>query len=222
MVEYTEDQQKVAKHLLDGPKTIEELRKELDLSANTLNSALKELLKLKVVEREDSKYKLIDYITKKVKGGEKMEEKDIDFRGKYRVKMIIEALSQDKEALQRQCDILENKISKEEKISVIDFEKGEILKQEENYTAFFDIEIETKTFKDVIHMIINYGPSSVELIEPEKLELNLNQSQELLNEISSAVHYYVAFILGLQQELMKVKGSQARAPQEASHEGSSS
>jgi len=55
---YSEEQQKIAKVLLEGPKTLEQLREATGLDAKKLNEELKELLKLKVVERKIDKSEL--------------------------------------------------------------------------------------------------------------------------------------------------------------------
>lgn len=201
MVEYSDDQKQLAKVLLKGPMSVEDLREESKIPMNRINEALKELIKLKLVDRDGSKYKLIDYVTK---GVEVKPRKPREVEENYRVRLIIEALSKDKGALQAQLDILEGKL-KEEPVSLLKLDKAETELQGENYTSYLDVEAGVRDFKDLLYLIINYGPSSVELLEPQKIELSMGETQEALNEVSSAVHYYVSFILGLQQKLIELK-----------------
>lgn len=209
MVEYSEEEQKISRLLLKEPKTIEEIREESGISAGDVNKALKKLLKLKVVERVDSKYKLINYVVRGVMKGSKSEksepEKAVDSHGKYRIKMIVENASPNKEALDKSAKELEQKF-KNEKFEIVNFEGSEIKKQDDNYNVFFEAEVVVPDFKDVIYLIFSYGPTFVEMLEPQKIELNVSESQEALNEVASIVNYYVSFIFQLQQKLLETQG----------------
>jgi len=194
MVSFSPEQQKIARSLLKKEKTIEELREELGVPANKLNEELKTLIQLKLVEKTDNnKYKLIDYVLK----GVVMPKKEVE--GKYKVNMIIEGLSSDEGALGKEIEILEKKL-KNEKYKILKFEKSDIAKEKDNYTQFFNVDISVPEFSDIVYLIIQYGPSSVELLEPTEVKLNLSEAQEVLNEIASAVHYYVSFILQLKHK----------------------
>lgn len=206
MVEYSKEEQKISRLLLKGPKTIEEIRGESGISAGDVNKVLKKLLKLKVVERVDSKYKLINYVVRGVmKGSKSNKTKTIDSEGGYRIRMIVENVSPDKEALDKAVKTFEQKF-KSEKFKIIDFERSEIKKQDDNYTIFFEAEVVVPEFRDLIYLIFNYGPTFVELLEPEKISLNVPESQQALNEIASIVNYYVSFIFQLQQKLLETQG----------------
>jgi hypothetical protein len=96
-------------------------------------------------------------------------------------------------------EVLENKL-KAEKFTLLKFEKSDIAKEKDNCTMFFNVDLSVPEFSDIVYLIVQYGPSSVELIEPEKVELDLSQTQTVLNEIASAVHYYVSLILHLKHK----------------------
>jgi hypothetical protein len=200
MVTFSAEQQKIARALLKKEKTLEELRGELDLPAGRLNDELKSLIQLKLVEKTDSnKYKLIDYVLRGVTMSKKQKE------GAYKVNMIIEGLSANDKALEKEMEILENKLKNEE-YTILKFEKSDVSKEKDNYTQFFNTDISVPDFSDLIYLIIQYGPSSVELLEPNDVRLDLSQAQEVLNEVASAVHYYVSFILQLKyKELAQPK-----------------
>jgi DNA-binding MarR family transcriptional regulator len=199
-MDFSEAQQKVSKLLLKGPMTVDELRKESNLQANDINEALKNLIKMKLVERSDEKYKLIEYVTKGTLGVNAPTGEE-----KYKFHLIIEAISKDKDSLIKQCEILEKKFKDEKNISIFKFEKAEPQQTEELWSSYFNTIIGTMYFKDIISIIINYGPSSIEMLEPDRLNLSLQETHDSLTELSSAVHYYISFILGLQQKLMELK-----------------
>lgn len=208
MVEYTEKEQRIAKFLLEGSKTVLEIREKTGLTLPEVNEALKKLITLRVAEKTDEdKYKLISYVEEQIKG----------FKGEvkqnYRAMMIIEALSMGKEALEKQLGLLEEKL-KREKIKIIKMKTAEAQQQGENYTSYIELECYTTDFSDLMTIIINYGPSSVELLEPKEVKLNLTQAQNTLNEVISAVHYYVALILSLKQ--LQMKSQQKKAEEQKS------
>ncbi|MEM0372446.1 MAG: hypothetical protein QXO69_01195 [archaeon] len=201
MVDFSQEEQKIAKLLLAHPKTAEELRKESSLTLPQVNEALKKLIKLRLVERtEDEKYKLVSIVEQGVRGKSAGEVID-----NYRVKLTIEALSQSKEALEKQMELLESKL-RSERVRVHSLERASAEQQGENFTSFISLDCSATSFSDVINLIINYGPSSIELVKPKEVRLSLSEAQEALNEVASAVHYYISLILSLKYaELMQKK-----------------
>jgi DNA-binding MarR family transcriptional regulator len=196
MVTFSPEQQRIARSLLKKEKTIEELRDELGMPANRLNDELKNLIQLKLVERsEDNRYKLIDYVLRGVTMPKKERE------GEYKVNIIIEGISPDEKALEKEMEILESKL-KNEGFKLLKLEKSEISKEKDNYTAFLNVDLSVPDFSDLVYLIVQYGPSSVELLEPKEVKLDLSQAQGVLNEVASAVHYYVSLILQFKHKEM--------------------
>lgn len=208
MARYTKKQKKIAKKLLEEPKKIEQLRKELDLNAKQLNEELKKMINLGVVEREGEKYKLIEYIEKKMGKGPKLE-------GEYIIRLIIEASGKEPEAVEKEMDILEEKLKKEP-YKILEYEKAdveteEIEKEKENgekekeksASTFIEAKITVPKFTDALYLIMSYGPSSVEVLRPEEVDLKLEEFQKSLNDLASAVNYYTGIIYQLREELRK-------------------
>ena len=189
MVTFSPEQQKIARSLLKKEKTIEELREELEVPITKLNEELKNLIQLKLVERtSDNRYKLIDYVLR----GIAMPKKEME--GIYKINIIIEGISQDEKALEKEMDALESKL-KNEGFKLLKFERSGVSKEKDSYTAFFNVDLSVPDFSDIIYLIVQYGPSSVELLEPTDVKLSLSQAQAALNEVASAIHYYVSLIL---------------------------
>ena len=199
MVEYSKEEQLIARTLLEKPKTVEQLREELGMPISRVNEALAKLIKLRVVERTDDCYKLISAVEKQLKG----------FQGEinevFRVRMNIEALSESQEALEKQMEVLENRL-KAEKIKIVDFFKAIPNKQENNFSSYIDVEFYASSLQDVLGVIINFGPSSVEVIEPKETKLSMKETQDVMNEVMSAVHYYISLILSLKYKELSEKG----------------
>lgn len=200
-MEFSETQKTIAKCLLSHEKTLEEIRQETKYSPLEINEALKGLLKANLVEKtQNDKYKLIDYIMGKVKQQKgvksmaKSGEKEV-----FRANLIIEGAADAQEVVEKQISLLESKLRKEP-YEFAKIEKSTAEKIENTYCMFLDVDVSVPRFKDLIYLIINYGPSSVELLEPESVELSLHDAQELLNTVVSTVHYYTTYILQMHMQ----------------------
>lgn len=62
--------------------------------------------------------------------------------------------------------------------------------QEEMYTCFAEVEVETNEFADMINLIFDFMPSSFELIEPSEMKINLSDATSILNTLSGRLHKY--------------------------------
>jgi|GEM_PF-1204837 len=215
MVEYTEKQRKIAKKLLEEPKKVEELRKELELNVKELNEELKKMINLGVVERKGDKYKLIEYIEKEMGKGPKLE-------GDYILRLIIEASGKEPKAVEEEMNILEEKLKKEP-YKILEYEKAdveteEIEKDKENgekekeksASTFIEAKITVPRFTDALYLIMSYGPSSVEVLKPEEIDLKIEEFQKSLNDLASAVSYYTGIIYQLKEELQKERRSKKK------------
>ncbi len=201
MVNYTEEQLEISKSLLNEPKTIEELREELDMDAQQLNQELKEMINLDVIEKQGEEYKLINYIE------EKAGEQEIE--GKYTIRLIIEGSSKSEKAVESEMDNLEKQL-KNEPFKILEFERAEPEtteneEGEETTTTFMEVEFSVPRLSNLVYLVSNYGPSSIEVLEPQETEVTIEELQKSLNNLASSIHYYVSLILQLRQKLNQEK-----------------
>ncbi|MBU3904671.1 MAG: hypothetical protein KJ906_00785 [Nanoarchaeota archaeon] len=64
------------------------------------------------------------------------------------------------------------------------------------YSIASDIEFAIKSFDDIVQFIIQFGPSAIEILEPNKLELKVGEAQGILNTISQLMHKFAASGIG--------------------------
>jgi hypothetical protein len=62
--------------------------------------------------------------------------------------------------------------------------------EQEIYTCFAEVEIETVRFLDMVNLIFDFMPSSFELISPEEIDFNLTDATSMLNTLSGRLHKY--------------------------------
>ncbi len=86
-------------------------------------------------------------------------------------------------------------------ISVSEPKKIENIKGE-GYTCFAEIELECANLAKLIELVFDYMPSSIEILNPENLNLNLADATAFLNDLSGRLHKYdeITKILQLQNQ----------------------
>ena len=66
----------------------------------------------------------------------------------------------------------------------------------EAYSQVVELECAVRRYEDLIQIVMHYGPSSVEILEPTKLKLDLGEAQGILNSVSDLIHKFVAAGVG--------------------------
>jgi hypothetical protein len=77
-------------------------------------------------------------------------------------------------------------------------EPREIENSKGMFTCFAEADFECDSFARLSETMFDFMPSSVEIIEPSKVSLNMNEATNLLNNISGRMHRY--------DELAKIAG----------------
>jgi len=66
----------------------------------------------------------------------------------------------------------------------------EMVKGEEIYTCFAEVDFEVDNLARLSELMFDFMPSSIEVIEPAKLQMEMNEVTDLLNNISGRMHRY--------------------------------
>ena len=193
MPAFTEEQKRIALLLLHEPKTIEEINKQLEIPYDKLSQQMKEMLKLDVVERNGypPKYRLKENIVKEIRRRQHISEEDTY---KIRVKAYVEMQAIEEDLLKKQLDKMAVQLQNEKDFTVYKVEKAEIIKEETYYTSYLDLNFSVKDFTALVKFVFFYGPSTVEIIKPERIELSTHDLQDGLIEMSEMVHKYTEMI----------------------------
>lgn len=62
----------------------------------------------------------------------------------------------------------------------------------EAYSYIVEIELLTETYEKLVYLVMNYAPSSIEILEPGKIEINLGEAQSILNSLAEMMHKFAA------------------------------
>lgn len=202
MSRYTEVQTKIAKILLHGPKTAEELRAQVNIPYDQLIGELKGLLKLEVILKEGfpTKYKLKENISNEVKRRKQMSEEDAN---KARVRVVIEVQAIEETLLEKQLNKLKEALEKNSEIKIYSLDIAEKAKSGEYYSSYLDVNFSIKNFSALVKFMFFYGPTTIEVLKPEKIELTAQDLQDGLVDIADMAQKYSVYIAKLlnRQEL---------------------
>lgn len=135
----------------------------------------------------------------------KIEEK-VDKKikeGWIRAWMMIEALAINQEASKSALEKHIHKMEKEEGVIVYKSKFHPVTKVEKplpnvsvGFSCIVEIELVAKNLDRLVYIVMNYGPSTIEILEPEKISLDAGEAQGILNSIAEMLHRFAAAGLG--------------------------
>ncbi len=193
MPRFNANQKKIAVLLLHDSKTAEELREQLDIPYDKLMQELRGMLKLEVILKKGfpTKFSLKKEIAEAVRNRKMIAETD---KNKLRLRITIEIQAIEENLLKKQLKEIQDTLKKEDVFTIYDIIEAEPLQQGEHYSSYLDINLSVKDFHALMRLMFLYGPNSVEVIKPEKVEFASGELQDGLVLISDLVHSYTEFI----------------------------
>lgn len=201
---FSEEQKQIAINLFRKEKTSDELAKELELPYDKLISELKKMIQLKLIEVKDNppKYFLSKEIRETLMKRKEIAETD---SFKLKLKIIIEAIAFEETLLLNQLESLKTSLEKEKNFKIYEaiIEKPVEDTETNRYSSYLEAIITIKDFKSLIRLMYFYGPSSVEVLKPSKLEIPLSELQDGLIDMAQMIQAYNNSILNMmnKQEL---------------------
>ncbi len=119
--------------------------------------------------------------------------------GWIKVRMDIEVLAVSKEAaensLRKHMELMkkeEDLIIYSEKLEEAQKVKSPFRNIKEAFSQVVEAEMVARRFDTLAYLILNYAPSSVEILEPSKIQMDMGQAQGLLNSLAELVHSLIA------------------------------
>ena len=102
---------------------------------------------------------------------------------KIKSRMIIEVLGHPPEALTKALEKIMNEVKNRANVLKQEFAEPKKVGEKMLYSAFVEFECEVERFQDFIGLIIDFGPTSIEIIEPEKIEMGAQDLQAAINDL---------------------------------------
>src|SRR3989338_5386577 len=189
MVKFTEEQKKIAHSLFVSPKSVEELNIKLGVPYDKLNGQLKEMLRLGLVKVEGypQKYKLADEVAQGVKRRKEIAEKD-PFG--LRLKAVVEFKAVEPTLLEKEIKDIEAKLRKDRTFTIYDIYKAPAQQVGTHYSTYLEVNLSARDFTSIVRFMYFFGPSSVEVLKPEKIVLSMDDLQDALMEMAEMIQSY--------------------------------
>lgn len=109
--------------------------------------------------------------------------------GQLHTRIIIEMLGKPQKHMEKAFKDLMAKLLKEEKISITSKKYSKTKKQGELFSKFAEIEFWAESLSQIIGICFDYMPSSVEVIEPDKVVFKVHDLNGYLNELQAKLHH---------------------------------
>lgn len=201
MAGFSDEQKKIALLLLSETKTEEELHKQLNIPYDKLGMELKEMLKLGLLLKEGypTRYRLRQDIIEELRKRKKIAEED---SFKIKIRAIIEMKAVEESLLKKHLEKITESIQKEKLFTVYGVTKAEIVEEGDMYSSFLEVTFTAKDFPALIKFLFYYGPTTVEVMKPSKIEFSQYEFQEGLIELSDIFQKYAEYF---QKKLTKAE-----------------
>lgn len=119
--------------------------------------------------------------------------------GWFKSWLIFEALAINENVAKDALETLINKLDKDNRVKIYKKSFGDVRKIEKpiqnvdiGYSVTSEISLISKKFDYLAQIAIEYGPSAIEILEPEKFSLDSGEAQSILNSISQMMHRLAA------------------------------
>ena len=95
------------------------------------------------------------------------------------------------------------KLAKEEYINLLEVSVFDIIKKkskkkgEKFFSGVAEVKLVADDFRWFVNIIMRYGPSAVEIVEPAEVKLNAEQMHSVVADVSDFVHMYSQQIIAM-------------------------
>ena len=117
--------------------------------------------------------------------------------------MFVEVMAVNEKVTKKALEDHIKNLEKEDQVMVYKKEYGEMKKIEnprpnipEAYSYLVELEMLTQTLDKLVFLVMAYGPTSIEILEPKELKVKMGEAQGILNSISDVIHRFAAMGIG--------------------------
>jgi hypothetical protein len=125
---------------------------------------------------------------------------------KVKAIMILEVLGRPADYVIESVSLLIENIKKEKGVKVLNQKIADSKKVENKdlFSSFAEIEIETENILILMDIMFRYMPAHIELIEPEKMQLETSDWNSILNNLAMKLHRYdeLTKILSIEKQIL--------------------
>jgi len=123
-------------------------------------------------------------------------------KGYIHARIIIELMGKPKEHIEKTIKEYLKRISEDENFELLSNDIAEIEPKDEYFVTFAEIEILCKDVPSLVGFCFDYMPSSIEIIEPEKINYDRYQLSSIINDLQARLHQVDAALKTMRSESM--------------------
>ena len=193
MARFTEEQKMIAMVLIHGPKTVEELNKQLNIPFNKMTDELRKMIKTGVLQKGGypTKYTLKKKIAEEVVRRKQIADSDAN---KLRIRAFIEMQALEETLLETQMKKLQESMEKDKEFTIYTVQTAPIEKTDDYCSSYLEINFSVKDFSSLIKFMFFYGPTSLEVLKPTRIEFSAQDLQDGLAQMADMVQKYSTYI----------------------------
>ena len=120
-------------------------------------------------------------------------------QGWFKVWLMFEVIAVKEDVSKKALNSLLDKLDTDNRVKLYKKQFGDILKVEkplegvkEGCSLTCEVELVSRKFDDLAQVIIEYGPSAIEILEPRNFKMDAGEAQLILNTISQTMHQFAA------------------------------
>ena|SRR3989344_20998 len=122
-----------------------------------------------------------------------------------KIKAIIEIAGFPEDHVRKTMEMVMENLAKEKGIAVLKKEVAPAKSMDKMWSTFATLELKIENFTELNDFCFNYMPSSIEIMEPLKVNINSNEIDDMLNDLLARLHNFTMFLKNLQAENIVLK-----------------
>ena len=188
---FTEKQLQLANSMLK-PATLEQLAELHQMPAELVQKELDRLVELQVAEKQGNQYVLKPNIASEI---ERKRTISVQDPYKLRISAVIEVQAVEETLLKKGLGRLTQRIKDNSSLTIYTLKHAEMKKSgEDNFSSFIEIEFSVKDFESLIKFVYFYGPTVLEVIKPDKVEIEAHDLQDALMFMADLNYRYAELV----------------------------
>ncbi len=104
--------------------------------------------------------------------------------------VVIELMGSPKEHIESLMKEIVENLKKEKDVKVHNEKMSEVAEVKGFWSSFAELEIEVKDIGKLVDISFDYMPSSIEILEPERIEVDMKYMGDFINDLLARLHRY--------------------------------
>ncbi len=121
------------------------------------------------------------------------------------IALVLEILGSPKDHVEKTLRMVIDKLKAEEGIKLIKETVYEAQEIKQLWSTFADLELEIRDAEKLIDICFDYMPSSIEILDPQSMDLGSKTFGDMLNDLLARLHKYDMMVKSLRAENILLK-----------------